>query len=223
MKEKLASITDTEAVVFENWVSSRDVVAMSKKESWIIQDCGWEENTVVFQFFGNLGRLQGLKLLADAIPLVKRPEARFLFIGAGAEANMIKDALIESEDGKVKFFDAIPMESKSIGLASCDVAVVSLNSGAVGCGVPSKAYFSLAANRPILSLMSEHAQISRTVSRLGVGWVVSDESPISVALAIDKICDEIIEGRTFNARQKFEAHLDATTSVPRLVQEVCNL
>ncbi|RYH28885.1 MAG: glycosyltransferase WbuB, partial [Alcaligenaceae bacterium] len=41
-----------------NWVDSEAIVPKKKNESEIIKNLGWQEKTV-FQFFGNIGRVQG--------------------------------------------------------------------------------------------------------------------------------------------------------------------
>ena len=58
-----------------------------------------------------------------------------------------------------------------------------------GLGVPSKAYFSMAANRPILAIMDENAEVACMVKEHQIGWVESSNQPRQLAQLIDDICE----------------------------------
>ena len=71
--EKLISlkIKNASKVIFlPNWVDEKDVNPIIKDKSRIINQLQWQEK-IVFQFFGNIGRLQGIENLLCAIEMVK--------------------------------------------------------------------------------------------------------------------------------------------------------
>ena len=68
LKIKTKSINRIEYV--PNWVDPNDVYPLTRDCSGLIHNHGFD-GKVVFQFFGNLGRLQGIQNLLNAILLVE--------------------------------------------------------------------------------------------------------------------------------------------------------
>jgi hypothetical protein len=58
-----------------------------------------------------------------------------------------------------------------------------------GLGVPSKAYFSLAADKPLLVIGDKASELSILISEEpNVGWHCEPENPKKLAFLIDQIC-----------------------------------
>ena len=170
-----------------NWVDLADIITLkrnSKKLFFVL-----DENKIIFQFFGNLGRLQGIKNLLKAILLVKNRNASFVFIGSGSEVPLILDFIKNNPDKSISHLSEIPFSRNNIVLSSCDVAIVSLAKGMKGLGVPSKAYFSLAADKPLLVIGDKASELSILISEEpNVGWHCEPENPKKLAFLIDQIC-----------------------------------
>lgn len=174
--------------VIPNWVDFNEIELRDKNESELIKQLNWE-NEIVFQFFGNIGRVQGIEHLLQAIQLVTYPQAKFLFIGKGSAVDIVKTYIKHNTKfNNVAYIDELPSSQRSLGLSSCDVAIVTLADGMFGLGVPSKAYFSMAANRPILAIMNENAEVACMVKEYKIGWVDSSNHPQQLAQLIDDIC-----------------------------------
>lgn len=172
-----------------NWVDPKDVVPLSRDRSELLYNCDLD-NKVVFQFFGNLGRLQGIENILDAIFLVKNKKAAFIFIGSGSEENLISNFKKNHPDINIIHIKNIPFGSNNIALASCDVAIVSLAEGMNGLAVPSKAYFSLAADKPLLVISEEDSELFRLLSdEKSIGWFCEASNPAKLAALIDNICN----------------------------------
>ena len=176
--------------VIPNWVDFKEIEVRDKNDSELIKQLNWE-NDIVFQFFGNIGRVQGIDHLVQAIQLVKHPQAKFLFIGGGSAVELVKSHIENNEKlDNVAYINELPSSQRSLGLSSCDIAIVTLADGMFGLGVPSKAYFSMAANRPILAIMDENAEVACMVKEHQIGWIDASNSPKQLAQLIDEICDE---------------------------------
>lgn len=175
------------SVFVHNWVESEPIIPIKKSESGIIKDLNWENKTV-FQFFGNIGRLQGISKILQAIELVKSPDAAFLFIGTGVESHRVVDFIKRNPGRHVHYFGSLPQVEKDTGLAACDVALIPLAAGMRGLGVPSKAYFSMAADRPILAVMDRGSEIALMVEEEQIGWTCPPGDPAEIAAKIDEIC-----------------------------------
>lgn len=171
------------------WVNVSEIELRSKRESRIIRELGWEDRTV-FLFFGNIGRVQGLKTLLEAIRLVTSEKAAFLFIGGGSESGTLIEFIESSNLKNVRYYGKLPQMDKSEGLNSCDVAIVSLAPGMRGLGVPSKAYFSLAADKPLLAIVDSDSEIDKLIEENNVGWACSPNNVRKIAKTIDLICEQ---------------------------------
>ncbi|TDH75628.1 glycosyltransferase family 4 protein, partial [Acinetobacter baumannii] len=185
MRQKTGSDNIT---VIPNWVDFTEIDVRQKQQSSIISSLGWNEN-IVFQFFGNMGRVQGISNLLAAINLINNPSAKFLFIGGGNDAQLVKEfAEDEANKNKVAYIGELAAQRRSLGLSSCDIAIVTLAEGMLGLGVPSKAYFTMAADRPILAIMEEDAEVANMVKEHSIGWVCEPNDPVRLASLIDEIC-----------------------------------
>lgn len=175
--------------VIPNWVDFKEIELLNKNDSELIKKLNWEKD-IVFQFFGNIGRVQGIDHLIQAIQLVKHPQAKFLFIGGGSAVEVVQSYIENNQQtNNVAYINELPSSQRSLGLSSCDIAIVTLAEGMFGLGVPSKAYFSMAANRPILAIMDKNAEVACMVKEHQIGWVESSNQPRQLAQLIDDICE----------------------------------
>ena len=171
-------------VYIPNWVSLADVYPLPRDESPILKTCDLLDK-FVFQFFGNLGRLQDLENLLNSIALLKEhTELGFLFIGDGARKSLLEDAVAKQIHPNLHYIGAIPQAKRNLGLNACDVAIVPLKSGVKGLAVPSKFFFSMAANRPILAVTELGSEMDLIIRDHDIGWVVNPSEP---RLLADKI------------------------------------
>lgn len=207
-------VKDVEKVVFvPNWADETEVFPMPRHTAPFIKDLGWQ-NKVVFQFFGNIGRLQGIENILESIALVEDDRAAFIFIGDGALVSKVNDFVSRNPGRSVAYVGSLPLRDKNQGLAACDVALITLEEGMLGLGVPSKAYFSLAAGKPLLAVMDDNAEISRVVRETGVGWQCKPADARALADLITTICDVdlgVLSGRslaTFREGYSEELTLD---------------
>ncbi|HDY7975448.1 TPA: glycosyltransferase family 4 protein [Vibrio vulnificus] len=175
-----------------NWASTDKIIEMPKKDNELIRDLGWQDNTV-FQFFGNMGRLQGIRQLLEAIEKTKCEKSRFLFIGSGSEAKLVQRAAkrINAKSGyeRVHYYGSLDLEKNNLGLNACDVALVTLAPEMYGLGVPSKAYFSMAANKPIVYIGDKNSELERLLSEYDVGWYCNNGKISDLATLIDHVSE----------------------------------
>jgi glycosyltransferase involved in cell wall biosynthesis len=190
MRDALLAKTNNKVQVayIPNWVDPNDIAAAARETNDLLRATCWAGKTV-FQFFGNLGRVQGLEDLLAALPLVKAKNAGFLFIGCGAMQALVEKFVNEFPTLTVMWVPHLAFSENAKGLAACDVAIVSLVKGMKGLAVPSKAYFSLAADRPVLVVADEGSELHLLV-RDGrrLGWFCQSGNPIALARLIDEIC-----------------------------------
>jgi glycosyltransferase involved in cell wall biosynthesis len=200
-----------------NWVDENDIEPSNRSASEIIKSLNWEDK-IVFQFFGNFGRVQGIDNLLDGIKLVKNPLATFLFIGGGVKVDLVKEFAANQLSQRVVYFGELAQSKKMMGLVACDVALITLEKGMLGLGVPSKAYFSMAADRPLMAVMESDAEIALMVKEHNIGWVCEPGNPASLAALIDEICATSAAKRLANSRAVFEKYYSERVGLDQFVR-----
>jgi glycosyltransferase involved in cell wall biosynthesis len=191
MREALIKKTknDSRVIYIPNWVDADDVMPILRESNELLPEDGWKNKTV-FQFFGNLGRVQGLDNLLLALPHVKNTNAAFVFIGSGAQEELITAFIDRYPRLSIIRVPRLSFADNAKGLSACDVAIVSLAKGMEGLAVPSKAYFSLAADKPLLVVSDENSELHMLVRESkGLGWFCRSGDPIALAETIDAICN----------------------------------
>lgn len=166
--------------LIENWA---DTIGIKSAEL--------QNEKIILQYAGNIGRVQGLEFLLELISKVKNTDIEFNFIGEGA----IKKNLIEyckrNNLNNVLFHGSYKREQQNQILNSMDIGIVTLSDGMYGLGVPSKAYNILAAGKPILFIGKKNTEIGRMVENEKIGFVFSNEERLKLlnffnTLTIDK-------------------------------------
>ena len=172
-----------------NWVDLDDISVVSKNTYQPFSQTSFEDK-VVFQFFGNMGVVQGLDILLAAIAKTNNTKAKFVFIGSGAGIDLVAEFMKTNPIQDVELHPPISFKDNNVGLNACDIAMVSLAPGMSGLAVPSKAYFSLAADKPIFVIGDLDAELDLLLEENEcIGWYCSSYSIGDIAKMLDDICD----------------------------------
>lgn len=209
------------SIVIQNWIDENDIQVESKQDNEIIQKLNWQNDGLVFQFFGNIGRVQGVDNIVEAIKLIesaKRP--KFLFMGDGAYVNQLHQAIKTLHDPNIQYIGPIQQCEKSKGLNAGDIAIVTLAEGMLGLGVPSKAYFSMAADKPLLAIMEENSEVACMIKQYGLGWVVPPNNPTILAQQITAIVDNFHSYKLLSPRQVLIQNFSEPVAMRRIVEVI---
>ena len=183
MQEKVEDISKI------NYVPNFAPIDQSKSEGQIHLS-----KEITFSYFGNMGPLQGIGNFIEAISLVKRSNCSFLFSGEGPEKEAVKKACQMNTTHEMKFIDPSSFEKREQSLLAGDIAIIPLVKGMYGLAVPSKAYFSMAANKYLFVLGDENSELHRMISENpGLGWFVRSNDIEGIARQIEIICEEGIQ------------------------------
>ena len=93
----------------------------------------------------------------------------------------------------------------------------------LGLGVPSKAYFSLAADKPLLAVMDDNAEISQVVREYGVGWQCKSADPRGLADLIATICSSDLDALGGRSLATFRENYTEHIALDKLFANVANL
>ena len=177
MKELIDDkVERSDSIIIQNWIDHHDIEVQEKNN--ILNTLNWQSEQPIFYFFGNIGRVQGIHNILKALeilPIGKRP--KILFIGGGAYENELIDGINRINDENIKYIGSLDPSKKSEGLNAGDVAIVTLAEGMYGLGVPSKAYYSMAADKPLLAIMEAESEVSSMIKQHNIGWTVPTGDP----------------------------------------------
>ncbi|UWX60794.1 glycosyltransferase family 4 protein [Chryseobacterium oranimense] len=154
--------------IIENWGDVESIYPLSKQE--VFNDQSPIKEKIIFQYAGNIGRVQGLLELLEIIKRVKNDQLAFYFVGEGAVKQKMQDFVKEHQLSNVYFDGAYSREDQLSVLNKADVAFVSLASKMFGLGVPSKTYNILAAGKPILYIGEKNSEIDLLVREENIGY-----------------------------------------------------
>jgi glycosyltransferase involved in cell wall biosynthesis len=169
-EEKLGKYVPKPTIhVVENWADTETIMPESKDGNQLIRGLDIE-NKIIFQFAGNIGRVQGLIELFSIIRDVKNPLLHFLFIGEGALKKDLQQFIVLHDLKNISMLGSFPRSRQQEFLNATDVGIVSLQDDMLGLGVPSKTYNILAAGKPVLYIGDSAGEIGLMINEHNVGW-----------------------------------------------------
>lgn len=150
-KESLKNNNGPKITIIENWADINNIKPQP-----------FPEGKIIIEYAGNIGRVQGLENVMEKLPV----GVEFHIYGTGAMEEKLKSRKQEN----VFFHGPYFRSQQNTILAACDIALVTLQDGMYGLGVPSKTYNILASGRPILFLGPKSSEIDLLVRENGIGY-----------------------------------------------------
>ncbi|MCP9747553.1 glycosyltransferase family 4 protein [Lacihabitans sp. CS3-21] len=204
--------------VIENWSDIHTVFPI-KVDSAIIYENVDLKDKVIFQYAGNIGRLQGLSELLDIISEISNTELHFMFLGEGA----FKDKLILKANAlglsNVSFCSSFNRSKQNLYLNACDVAIVAINEQMFGLGVPSKSYNIMAAGKPILYIGNKNGEIGLLIKENNIGWQFEFSQKASLVNFFNQFDISMVGDKGLKSR----AIAESKYSVDKILEKYSNL
>ncbi len=184
--------------IIENWANieniiSRPIPKTPKKK---------------FLFAGNMGRLQGLEILLEALKKTKSHPYIFTFIGSGALENHIETFIATEKTTHIEKYGWIPREEQDKFMADATIGVVTLKKDMYGLGVPSKFYNLLAAGKPIFYIGDVNSEVHLVLQTHEIGWFAEAGNLEEITATLIKIANadiSEIKKRSENGRALAES------------------
>ncbi len=197
IKEKIVKKNESKIIVIENWAETNDVFP---KFNTPINE------KIIFQFAGNLGRVQGLQELLLIINEIQNPILEFHFVGEGAVKEDLQNFVKKHFLKNVFFKPGFKREDQTEVLNDCDICIVTLSKGMYGLGVPSKSYNIMAAGKPILYIGDANSEIDLVIKEHKNGFSFNNFDMLKKFLSEIKIEDKTI----LNAKGRISRSLAET-------------
>lgn len=137
--------------IIENWADIDDIKPLPMPEGKII-----------LEYAGNIGRVQGLDYIINNLP----NDVELHLYGTGAMENSLK----KLNHPRVFFHGPYRRCQQTEILAACHIAIVTLQDGMYGLGVPSKTYNIMASGRPVMFIGPKDSEIELVVRENKIGY-----------------------------------------------------
>ncbi|MDQ0139605.1 glycosyltransferase WbuB [Cupriavidus necator] len=187
--KRLAQAKGVEAsrlVHFPNWVDVASIHPRVQGES-IREALGIPKEAIVALYSGNMGRKQGLEMLAEAARILRHSERiYFIFCGHGPGKAELEKACEPLT--RVSFLPLQPVERLPLLLASADIHLLPQRADAADLVMPSKLTGMLASGRAIVATAGDDTEVAHVVK--GRGIVVAPGNSLALATAIQTLADD---------------------------------
>lgn len=192
-------------VFIPNWAEIDTSKLVPKNESSMLDDLNIS-NKIVIQFFGNIGSAQGISKLLSIIKQVDNDDICFIFAGSGGKVRELKEFIKASTKKNIFYIGKVPLSSKERVLQACDLSFVILEEGMLGLGVPSKTYFSLAANVPIIAIGEQGSELQYLTRENSVGKFFDIKKTSPIIEFLNSLSHENLKSMEFEPRQAYDSY-----------------
>ena len=146
-----SSVNIPKITIIENWADINGIKPQPMPQG-----------KIVLEYAGNIGRVQGLDKVIEHLP----ESVDFHIYGTGA----MEETLKGMNHPRVFFHGPYFRSQQNEVLSACHIALVTLQDGMYGLGVPSKTYNILASGRPILFFGPKNSEIDLLVREKRIGY-----------------------------------------------------
>ena len=160
--------------VIPNWYADHGVVA-DNRENNPFREVTKGRFTV--SYFGNMGTMQDMNTLLEAVRELRHEDVFFLFAGHGNKMEALKETVHAEGIENIAIYPFLHGQDFQDALAISDCALVTLVKGATGLCVPSKTYSYMMQGIPLLAVMDE-GDIVSDIERGAGRWVRNGEGKL---------------------------------------------
>lgn len=157
--------------VIPNWYADQGVIT-GNRENNPFREVTKGRFTV--SYFGNMGTMQDMKTLLEAVRELQNEDVFFLFAGHGNKMEALKETVQAEGIENIAIYPFLHGQDFQNALAISDCALVTLVQGATGLCVPSKTYSYMMQGIPLLAVMDEGDIVSDIEAGAG-RWVRNGE------------------------------------------------
>jgi colanic acid biosynthesis glycosyl transferase WcaI len=178
---------------FPNWIDLDSIHPLERVSSYRAE-LGIPEDAVVALYSGNMGRKQGLDIMADAARILAGETGLcFVFCGNGVGKKELMRMVQDLPN--VQFLDLQPVARLNDLLGLADIHLLPQNAHAAGLVMPSKLSGLMASGRTVVATADVHTELGQVVQSCGV--TVSPGDAEAFANAISRLARDSAQRKTF--------------------------
>ena len=200
--------------IIHNWSNSKTMYPITQLTNPFFKDHPELINKFIIQYSGNLGRFQDFEtILSAATHLINEERICFMIVGEGYRRKWLLEEIDKRRLTNVRLY---PFQSQSdliYSLNVADIALITLESGAEGLGVPSKFYPILAVGKPIIALMKQTSEVAMIINEYELGTVINQGDVLGLYNAIHEFVNNVGELNDMSVRarklflERFDNHI----------------
>lgn len=154
-------VDNSKLLFFPNWADT-SFVTPETDGSALRKDWGFAETDKVVLYAGNIGQKQGLEIVIESAKSFENDKSvKFVFVGAGAYVNTLKELVKASNLENVYFKPLQDWENVPAMLSMADVHLVVQKKGAADAVLPSKLTNILSAGGHALVTAEESTELGK--------------------------------------------------------------
>ena len=177
--------------VIPNWYADQGVIT-GNRENNPFRDVTKGRFTVAY--FGNMGTMQDMQTILEAVRELQNEDVFFLFAGHGNKMEALKETVQAEGIENIAIYPFLHGQDFQNALSISDCALVTLVPGATGLCVPSKTYSYMMQGIPLLAVMDE-GDIVSDIERGAGRWVRNGEGKRLAQHILDMKADPETVGR----------------------------
>ena len=138
--------------IIPNWYADHGPVSPDRENNPFRQVT---KDRFTVSYFGNMGTMQDMQTILQAVRELRNEDVFFLFAGHGNKMEALRDTVQAEGIDSIKIYPFLHGQDFQNALAISDCALVTLVQGATGLCVPSKTYSYMMRGIPLLAVMDE--------------------------------------------------------------------
>ena len=160
--------------IIPNWYADHGPMAPDRENNPFRQVT---KDRFTVSYFGNMGTMQDMQTILQAVRELRDEDVFFLFAGHGNKMEALRDTVQAEGIDNIKIYPFLHGQDFQNALEISDCALVTLVQGATGLCVPSKTYSYMMQGIPLLAVMDEGDIVSDIESGAG-RWVRNGEGTL---------------------------------------------
>lgn len=160
--------------IIPNWYADHGPMAPDRENNPFRQVT---KDRFTVSYFGNMGTMQDMQTILQAVRELRDEDVFFLFAGHGNKMEALRDTVQAEGIDNIKIYPFLHGQDFQNALEISDCALVTLVQGATGLCVPSKTYSYMMRGIPLLAVMDEGDIVSDIESGAG-RWVRNGEGSL---------------------------------------------
>lgn len=206
--------------IIPTWVNSKFIHNIPKSDNWFAKRHGQSDKFTVL-YSGNIGKVHDLTMLPRiAERLRDHQDIHFVIVGSGPGRGAIEAECKHRALMNVTFLPPQQEDILPFVLSAGDVSIVSLADGADGVSMPSKTYYSMAAENALLGFSNKGSDLDVIIGTHACGYNIDRNDTERVVEAILKMKNDIdlCDGFKRNGRLAVLEHYDIDVCVPKVLK-----
>jgi glycosyltransferase involved in cell wall biosynthesis len=212
MKQAVTTYANADKVhIIFNWADTDYIKPVDRAGNSFVTKHELQGKFVVM-YSGNMGLTHDLESLIEAAAILRDEDhIVFLLVGEGGKRKRLESIAAGKNLDNVLFLPYQEASAFPLAMASADVGIVTLGTGAEGISVPSKTYANMAAGLAIIAISPANSELNRIVEHFSIGYFVLPNQPDKLASHIRSLARNTSELNAIKSRSR-QASLNFTSA-----------